>query len=285
VHRIPGLARRQATNLACRQISVQPRRKTDRSADTLRCRQKGPGRGVAVPGGGAEGMAVWADTETNIDYINFSTVADSVVELIEQAQGKPLSIGVSGAWGVGKSSLVMLTREALERREREQALAAGIKEGDFKSKYIFVSFNAWLYQGYDDARAALMEAIAVELAKVAEERNTGIKKTQDFLSRIDWFRLASMTAGSARRPRTWTAARWVDRSIRLSDRPRSSGRHRRGVNRGRPRRDHRGRQAGPWLPQRQARTGRESSAEDSGSTRFLRRSTPRGRGDPRGLDR
>jgi predicted KAP-like P-loop ATPase len=57
---------------------------------------------------------VWADTETNVDFINFATVADSVVELIEQAQGKPLSIGVSGAWGVGKSSLVMLTRDALE---------------------------------------------------------------------------------------------------------------------------------------------------------------------------
>lgn len=142
-------------------------------------------------------MAVWSDTETNIDYINFSTVADSVVELIEQAQGKPLSIGVSGAWGVGKSSLVMLTREALERREWEQALAAGVEEEDFKSKYIYVSFNAWLYQGYDDARAALMEAIAVELAKVAEERKTGVDKTQEFLSRIDWFRLASMTAGSA----------------------------------------------------------------------------------------
>lgn len=140
---------------------------------------------------------MWVDTETNIDYINFSSVADSVVELIEQAQGKPLSIGISGAWGVGKSSLVMLTKEALESREREQAVAAGTKDGDFESKYIFVSFNAWLYQGYDDARAALMEAIAVKLAEVAEDRKTGIEKTQDFLRRIDWFRLASLTAGPA----------------------------------------------------------------------------------------
>lgn len=140
---------------------------------------------------------MWADTETNIDYINFSTVADSVVELIEQAQGKPLSIGLSGAWGVGKSSLVMLTKDALERRERERARAEGISDHDFESRYIFVTFNAWLYQGYDDARAALMEAIAVELAEAATERKTGVEKTQDFLRRIDWFRLASMTAGSA----------------------------------------------------------------------------------------
>ncbi len=140
---------------------------------------------------------MWADTETNIDYINFSTVADSVVELIEQAKGQPLSIGVSGAWGVGKSSLVMLTKDALDRRERASARDQGISDKDFESKYIFVSFNAWLYQGYDDARASLMEAIAVKLAEVAEERKTGVEKTQDFLRRIDWFRLASLTAGSA----------------------------------------------------------------------------------------
>ncbi|MCL2612360.1 MAG: P-loop NTPase fold protein [Nocardioidaceae bacterium] len=158
---------------------------------------KGPRDDQRSQGPGAEGVAVWADTETNIDYINFSTVADSVVELIEQAQGKPLSIGVSGAWGVGKSSLVMLTKEALERREQERAHQAGLKVGDFQSQYIFVSFNAWLYQGYDDARAALMEAIAVKLAAVAQERKTGIEKTQEFLRRIDWFRLASLTAGSA----------------------------------------------------------------------------------------
>lgn len=136
---------------------------------------------------------MWTDNETNVDYINFSTVADSVVELIEQTDRKPLSIGISGAWGVGKSSLVMLTKDALERREREEHVG----DSDFQSKYIFVSFNAWLYQGYDDARAALMEAIAVQLNAVAKERKTGIEKTQDFLRRIDWLRVASFTAGSA----------------------------------------------------------------------------------------
>ena len=62
---------------------------------------------------------------------------------------------------------------------------------------MFVEFNAWLYQGYDDARAALMESIAAELACLAEERQTGVDKTREFHSRIDWFRAASLTAGSA----------------------------------------------------------------------------------------
>ena len=109
------------------------------------------------------GSGMWVDAETKVDYLNFRSVADSVVELIEQAGGKPLSIGVSGAWGVGKSSLVTQTRDALERRDRENAAAEGFSDDDYKAKYIFVEFNAWLYQGYDDARAALLDAIASEL--------------------------------------------------------------------------------------------------------------------------
>ncbi len=140
---------------------------------------------------------MWVDAETKIDYLNFGSVADSVVELIEQAGGKPLSIGVSGAWGVGKSSLVTQTRDALERRDREDATAEGVSDSDFKSKYIFVEFNAWLYQGYDDARAALLDAIASELVRVADERQTAGDKAREFLSRVDWFRVASLTAGSA----------------------------------------------------------------------------------------
>jgi len=140
---------------------------------------------------------MWVDAETKVDYLNFSGVADSVVELIEQAGGKPLSIGVSGAWGVGKSSLVTQTRDALERRDRESAAAESVSEDDYKSKYIFVEFNAWLYQGYDDARAALLDAIASEMVRVADKRQTAGDKARDFLSRVDWFRVAGMTAGSA----------------------------------------------------------------------------------------
>jgi predicted KAP-like P-loop ATPase len=135
---------------------------------------------------------MWLDAETSVDFVNFGSVAESVAELIEQAGGKPLSIGVSGPWGVGKSSLIKQTHAALERRDPgENGSAAN------PPRYVFVEFNAWLYQGYDDARAALMEAIAAKLAEVAAERKTGVEKTQEFLRRIDWFRVAGLTAGSA----------------------------------------------------------------------------------------
>ena len=140
---------------------------------------------------------MWVDSETAVDYLNFSTVAESVVELIEHAKGRPLSIGVSGAWGVGKSSLMLLTRDALVRREQQAALDNGTEEKDFKSKYIFVSFDAWLYQGFDDARAALLDAIASQLLKASKGNEKATKKAKRFLAQVDWFRAARLTVGSA----------------------------------------------------------------------------------------
>ena len=125
---------------------------------------------------------MWSDNETERDFLNFSGVADTVAEIIVQAHGRPISIGVSGAWGVGKSSMIKLIRAALEGRE---------------STIVFVEFNAWLYQGYDDARAALLEVIASTLTEEAARRETGLDKARELLGRVNWLRAAKLTAGSA----------------------------------------------------------------------------------------
>ena len=125
---------------------------------------------------------MWPDNETARDFLNFSGVADTVAEIIVQAEGRPVSIGVSGAWGVGKSSMIKLIRGALERRN---------------GPFVFVEFNAWLYQGYDDARASLLEVIATALAAEGNTRKTGVEKAQELLSRVNWLRVAKITAGGA----------------------------------------------------------------------------------------
>ena len=128
---------------------------------------------------------MWADNETARDFLNFTGVSDTVAEIIVQANGRPISIGVSGAWGVGKSSMIKLIRTSLEHRDKGHP-----------SKFVFVEFNAWLYQGYDDARAALMEVIATALADEANARKTALDKTKELLKRVDWFRTAKL-AGTA----------------------------------------------------------------------------------------
>src|SRR5215472_16871463 len=57
------------------------------------------------------------DNETELDFLNFTGVADTVAEVIVQAQGSPISIGVSGEWGVGKSSMIRFTRRSPSRKK------------------------------------------------------------------------------------------------------------------------------------------------------------------------
>jgi len=46
---------------------------------------------------------MWVDNETETDFLNFSGVADTVAEIIHQANGRPISIGVSGGAGARAS--------------------------------------------------------------------------------------------------------------------------------------------------------------------------------------
>lgn len=57
---------------------------------------------------------MWTDNETDRDFLNFSTVATTVSEIIARANGQPVSIGVSGSWGVGKSSMIKLVQANLK---------------------------------------------------------------------------------------------------------------------------------------------------------------------------
>ena len=62
---------------------------------------------------------MWTDNETDRDFLNFTGVANTVSEIIFSAQNQPISIGVSGSWGVGKSSLIKLVRQELELRAKQ----------------------------------------------------------------------------------------------------------------------------------------------------------------------
>ena len=130
-------------------------------------------------------VTMWSDNETDIDFLNFTGVAAAAAEVIHQAQDRPVSLGISGSWGVGKSSMIKLLRAEL----------AKAPAGD-KRRYIFVEFNAWLYQGYDDARAALVEAVANKLKDEAQLK-TVVDKLKGVLGRIDWLRIARIGAPSA----------------------------------------------------------------------------------------
>jgi len=124
---------------------------------------------------------MWNDVETIEDLLNFKVIADTAAQMIKDANGQPVSIGVSGGWGVGKSSLVQMIGESL-------------KSLDGGESYIFINFNAWLYQGYDDARMALLQKVADKIMEESESRKTCVDKAKEFIKRINWLRTAKFIA-------------------------------------------------------------------------------------------
>lgn len=130
---------------------------------------------------------MWSDNETARDYVNFSGVSKTIAEIVLSARGDPVSIGVSGSWGVGKSSMLRLTRAEIEVR---------LNDPDAR-KVLFVDFNAWLYQGYDDARAALIDVILEALKKEAQNQEGMVDRVNTLFQRVNWLRTARAAAPMA----------------------------------------------------------------------------------------
>jgi predicted KAP-like P-loop ATPase len=125
---------------------------------------------------------VWHDIEAKVDLLNFNLVAEAAAQLIRDSGGQPLTIGISGGWGVGKSSLVKMIGATL------------LADRDAEKQYVFLEFNAWLYQGFDDARQALLQAVSDKLIAIATERQTFLEKAFAFRKRIRWLKLGRVVA-------------------------------------------------------------------------------------------
>lgn len=131
---------------------------------------------------------MWHDNETTVDYVNFRLVAKACAELIRDTGGEPISIGISGGWGAGKSSLVRMVASELSPEQAAGEKVAGAEN----SKYVVVTFNPWLYQGFEDARTALLQTVGDAVLEAAAQNAGLIDKAKSLVKRINFLRLAQL---------------------------------------------------------------------------------------------
>lgn len=119
---------------------------------------------------------MWADRETVVDMINVRHLVSAIVSTATNAELLPTTIGVYGDWGSGKSSLLAMAREELSTRPDVTC----------------VSFDGSLFEGYEDAKTALMSTILDALRADPSLGSELKEKATNLLRRVNWFRLASL---------------------------------------------------------------------------------------------
>ncbi|GAB6473683.1 hypothetical protein FT641_01950 [Bacillus paranthracis] len=125
---------------------------------------------------------MWADGASKIDMLAYEPYAELVYEVAISERMNPLTIGLFGNWGSGKSTLLhLIEKKVLNERKEAQNIAV-------------VSVNAWMFEGYDDAKTALMESILRSMQENEEIVQTTGGKIKKLLKRVDWIRVGSTVA-------------------------------------------------------------------------------------------
>lgn len=115
---------------------------------------------------------MWNDNETAEDLIDYNYLKDAINDIINQDHLLPCTIGVFGDWGSGKSSLIKMV------------------ECDHQSKKdeLIIKFNGWLFEGYEDAKVALLETLIEEIIKARTWDNDAKKYITRLFNRVKWLK-------------------------------------------------------------------------------------------------
>jgi predicted KAP-like P-loop ATPase len=126
---------------------------------------------------------MWADNETSEDLLGYKVHADLLVDVIRDDTVLPVTIGVFGDWGSGKSSILKIV---------EEELTGGV-DGSLKDGTLVLYFNGWVFEGYDDAKAALLESIIEKFNKHKTIGNKVKDTSIKLLKSVKWMRLLGLS--------------------------------------------------------------------------------------------
>ena len=121
---------------------------------------------------------MWVDRESGVDLLSYEPFAELVKNILLDETMNPLTIGLFGSWGAGKSTLLKLVDTKLSNKK------------ELENKRIATVFlNAWAFEGYDDAKSALMESLLLELQDNVSEFKNVKNKISTLIRRLDFFRI------------------------------------------------------------------------------------------------
>jgi predicted KAP-like P-loop ATPase len=126
-----------------------------------------------------QSIHVWQDNETEIDLLGFDVHADLIRSVITDPSVLPVTVGVFGDWGGGKSSIMKMLQKELSNEETYPNV-------------VCLYFNGWTFEGYEDAKSALLSSILIQLG---EHKKFGAKAKDwavKLLKRLKWMEMGKL---------------------------------------------------------------------------------------------
>jgi predicted KAP-like P-loop ATPase len=124
---------------------------------------------------------ILTDNEIKVDLLNNEAIARTIIALLRDKPDQPVTVGIHGDWGAGKSSVL-------------EMIEAGF-EGE--AKVLCLKFNGWRFQGFEDAKIALIEGIVTGLIEKRPALVKAGEAVKDVFRRIDWLKVAKKAGGLA----------------------------------------------------------------------------------------
>lgn len=119
-------------------------------------------------------MTFLSDQETEIDMLRYESIAKTLVKLVRSTPTAPITIGVHGDWGAGKSSILQMAKAELAK----------------ESGVLTVWFNGWAFEGYEDSKAVLIESLIEEVRRNFTLSAKAKALAKSLLKRIDYMKAA-----------------------------------------------------------------------------------------------
>lgn len=123
---------------------------------------------------------MWSDNETDQDLLGFSIHADLLRSIVTNPDMLPVTVGLFGDWGGGKSSILKILQQNLAEDEN----------------YAVIYFNSWVFEGYEDAKVAILSSLLQGLQDHRNLKSIIGDEIKALLKRVDWMGLFKFGASA-----------------------------------------------------------------------------------------
>lgn len=131
---------------------------------------------------------MWADNETKQDLLGYQVHADLLSNILLKDEMLPITIGVFGNWGSGKSSLMLLMEQKLAVWQKEYKTEGGAKG---KSGVLQIRFNSWQFDNYESNKMSLIDTMLTSIREDINKRTDIFTQADTLLSNIKFLEVGS----------------------------------------------------------------------------------------------